>query len=132
MRLAPLLKIGFHNLNKKTEMQNKLTVGQAVWIVGCGNRKSGEPKETKIVLVAKKYFTVEGHWKRFHIQSLKVDSGEYMADYRVVLSLEAHEQERELAKTWSEIYKFVANHYPPPVNLETAKQILSLLSIEKI
>lgn len=102
----------------------KLTVGQTVWVVGCGNRQASEPKETRVLSIARKYFKVEGHY-RFLIETLKIDSGQYTSNYRVILSLDAYEQEKELLRVWSKIRSLVS--YQSPVNLETAKEILSLL-----
>ena len=108
----------------------KLIVGQTVWIVNCGGgrRNLESPQETKIASVAKKYFTVEGRYKRFHIQTLKEDAGQYTPDLRVVLDLETYEQEKELNRIWAEIRANVTGRYTPTIDLKTAKEILTLLT----
>lgn len=102
-----------------------LKVGQVVYLEPLGNaaRYSTEIKPATICSLGKKYFAVEEFPRnRFSIEELIHDGGQYSPQYKVHLSLQDIQDEKEANKLSRELAGYFGHH----------KAFLTLTQLKKI
>lgn len=108
----------------------ELKEGQTVYLQPIGNaaRYDKELIETKINKIGNKYFTVTEQWYgRFYIDTFYQDGKGYISNYRVILSQQQLEDEKEQSMLIERIKKYICD-LPLPILREINTAYLSNLS----
>lgn len=111
------------------KMENKITVGQSIFYISTdGRHVSKELEEVKITKVGKKYFETEKHYLgRFFIDTLMHDGGQYSSRYKVYLTRQDYEDEKETQKILRELRDYFGHYGNPKISLDNLRTILSIV-----
>lgn len=110
------------------ENEERLLVGNKVWIVDSLSRPEDGLKEAIISKIGRKYFEVTpSYMGRFHINSLIHDRGNYSPRFKLYLSKEDYEDEIECSKIHSEL-RNIFGYGKSKIGLIKLRQILSIIN----
>lgn len=108
---------------------NDIKVGQKIYLKPIGGQawRTNKIKEGIVSKVGKKYFYLEGFYqKRFFIENLRHDAGDYTANWQGYFSLEEIENEKEQIRLFSFISERF-RHYSTPLSLEKLQAIYNII-----
>ncbi len=109
-------------------MNDKLSIGQKVYVEGIGNRIGYGMHEAIITQLGRKYFRVNNlPWERFIIDKLINNGGGYSPDYRVWLSLGEFNMEKEKRELIYYLEHYFDRYKNRSLTIEQMKRIKDII-----
>lgn len=110
----------------------KLKPGDTLWYVPDKRyaRYAFDPSEVVIEAVGRKWITVVDSQRRFNVETLEADGGDFFSPGRAYVDRETYEKRARVERLWGRLKRDIPNDAPEGVTAEDIFKARALLGLQ--